>query len=152
MESCPVWLPFLQRWHWQMVSKCFCLKKKARKKKVENNTNNKNKTKQNKKLFLLQTDTSPMNMRIPDQVWEQCGPFKVVLDNYLQSCTPFLSYKFQFNTRISLKPQMTASWLYPICGGTHTGGGHACSHIPSSPAKTRLLPQLKWPFKKILEW
>lgn len=41
--------------------------------------------------------------------------FQGVHGDYLQSGTPFLTDKFQCNTRISLKSQITASWLGPIC-------------------------------------
>lgn len=80
-------------------------------------------------------------MRMPNGAWEPRRPFKGVLDNYLQNCSPFFSDKFQFKARVSLKPQMTASWLYPICWwgtGLLTDATLTCQNKASSPIKMAL--------------
>lgn len=118
---------------------------KKENKTKERKKENKAKTKQNKKLFLSQTDTeSQWTWEHPNRL--ESWPFKGILDNDLQSCTPFLPHTFQLNTRISLRPQITASWPYSICSWRHTGGEAGLLTYSSSLAKTRLLPQLKWPF------
>lgn len=136
--DCPFFEDVIDRW----VSKCFCLKLETRKKSKK-----RIKQKQNKNPFLLQTNTCSQG------TWEyQIGP-RSHADLSKSSLTIIckivhLSFQINFNLTQGFhwNPQMTANWLDPICCCRHTGGGQACSHIPCSPAKTRLLPQLKWPF------
>lgn len=106
------------------------------------NKKKENKTKQNKNLFLLQIDTCSRRAReCPMGHGSHAGLSK---ESLIIICKiVHLPFQINFNLKQGFYGNPR---LLPVGCIPSAGGGQACSQMPRSPAKTRLLPQLKWPF------
>lgn len=135
----PFFKGVIDRW----VSKCFCLKKKTQKKKEENKT----KKQENKTKKPLSTPDIHSQWTWDDQVrpGSEAGLSKessiiicIVVHLFFQRSST-LTQGFHWNLTF-----LQVGCL-PSAVGTHWWEKSLLTYSSSS-AKTRLLPQLKWPF------